>query len=77
MSTARELNYIICVDDEQVILNQIATQLEEQFGDLCTIECAESAEEALTLMHDIIKEGGYIRLVITDQVMPGMGEIIS
>lgn len=71
-ASARELNYIICVDDEQVILNQIATQLEEAFGDLCTIECAESAEEALALMDDIAAEGGYLRLVITDQVMPGM-----
>jgi predicted acylesterase/phospholipase RssA/CRP-like cAMP-binding protein/DNA-binding NarL/FixJ family response regulator len=71
-SPSRELNYIICVDDEQVILNQIATQLEEAVGDICTIEYAESAEEALALMNDIQKEGAYIRLVITDQVMPGM-----
>ncbi len=71
-STSRELNYIICVDDEQVILNQIATQLEEEFGDICVIEYAESAEEALDLMDDIAEEGGFIRLVISDQVMPGM-----
>ena len=71
-STSRELNYIICVDDEQVILNQIATQLEEEFGDICTIDYAESAEEALELMDEIETEDGYIRLVISDQVMPGM-----
>jgi len=71
-STLRELNYIICVDDEQVILNQIATQLEEEIGNIYTIEYAESAEEALALMNEIQNDGGYVRLVITDQIMPGM-----
>jgi NTE family protein len=72
VTISREENYIICVDDEQAVLNQLATQLEHEFGDLCTIECAESAEEALSLMDALEKEGGIIRLVITDQVMPGM-----
>lgn len=71
-SHLREFNYIICVDDEQIILNQIATQLEETFGEQYTIEYAESAEEALELIEDIAKDGGYIRLVISDQMMPGM-----
>ena len=71
-STPRELNYIVCVDDEQIILNQISTQLEEEFAHQCTIEYAESAEEALELMEEITEEGGLIRLVISDQVMPGM-----
>jgi predicted acylesterase/phospholipase RssA/CRP-like cAMP-binding protein/CheY-like chemotaxis protein len=72
VTTLRELNYILCVDDEQAVLNQLTTQLEEEFGNQCAVECAESAEEALSLMDDIEKEGGYIRLVITDQIMPGM-----
>lgn len=71
-STPREENYIICVDDEQIILNQISAQLEEEFGDQCTIEYAESAEEALEIMEELTEEGGAIRLVISDQVMPGM-----
>ncbi len=70
--TPREINYIICVDDEQVILNQISTQLEEAFGDVCTVENAESAEEALVIMDDLIASGCCIQLVISDQVMPGM-----
>ena len=34
----REQPYIICVDDEQAILNQLSAQLEDAFGDLCIIE---------------------------------------
>ncbi len=68
----REKNFIICVDDEQSILNQLSTQLDEAFGELCMIEYAESAEEALALMDDIEKDGGSTLLVISDQVMPGM-----
>jgi len=71
-SGSREKNFIICVDDEQSILNQLSTQLDGAFGELCMIEYAESAEEALTLMEDIEKEGGSTLVVISDQVMPGM-----
>ena len=70
--TSGELQYIICVDDEQVILNQVSAQLEEAFGDMSIIENAESAEEALELMDELVAAGHGIRLVISDQVMPGM-----
>ena len=70
--SSREKNYIICVDDEKAILNQLAIQLEEAFGELCVIEYAESAEEALAVMEDIKQGGGAILVVISDQVMPGM-----
>ncbi|MBN1550802.1 response regulator, partial [bacterium] len=65
-------NYIICVDDEQAVLNQLSNQLEEAFGNVCMVEYAESAEEALSLLEEISREGGNICLVISDQVMPGM-----
>ncbi len=41
----RNKHYILCVDDDQSVLNQLATQLEEAFGDLCLVESAESAEK--------------------------------
>ncbi len=76
---SREKNFIICVDDEQSILNQLSTQLDEAFGDLCMIEYAESAEEALGLMEEIKQDGGSTLVVISDQVMPGMkgGEFLE
>ena len=67
-----EQNYIICVDDEQAVLNQLSIQISEAFGDLCLVEGAESAEEALALMEELTSSGGKILLVISDQVMPGM-----
>ncbi len=70
--SSHEKNYIVCVDDEQSILNQLSSQLEGAFGDLCMIEYAESAEEALELIQDIKEEGGSLMLVISDQIMPGM-----
>lgn len=70
--SSKELSYIICVDDEQSILNQLSVQLDTAFGEICSIECAESAAEALELMENIQAEGGNILLVISDQMMPEM-----
>jgi len=65
-------HYLLCVDDDQAILNQLSSQLEEAFGDICFFEYAESAEEALELLADIEQQGDSLQLVISDQVMPGM-----
>ena len=40
---------IICVDDEQIVLNSLNTQLRKKFGSRYGYEFAESAEEALRL----------------------------
>ena len=72
MFSSRDTDFIICVDDDQSVLNQLETQLEGAFGNICSIESAESAEEALALIDEIEKDGGLILLVISDQVMPNM-----
>jgi len=64
--------YIVCVDDEQAVLNQLSAQLTRRFGDTHLVECAESAEEALQLIAEITAAGDAVELVICDQVMPGM-----
>ncbi len=64
--------YAICVDDEQAVLNQLAAQLEGHFQHFCEFGYAESAEEALTLYHEVIAQGRRVWLIISDQVMPGM-----
>ncbi|MGE0453514.1 MAG: ATP-binding protein [Vicinamibacteria bacterium] len=63
---------ILCVDDEQAVLNQLSALLARAFGDAYRIECAQSAEEALSLIEEAFAEGGSVALVICDQVMPGM-----
>jgi sigma-B regulation protein RsbU (phosphoserine phosphatase) len=64
--------FAICVDDNQAILNQLAAQLEEHFQYFCEFEYAESAEEALSLYHELVGKGYRVWLIICDQVMPGM-----
>jgi two-component system chemotaxis response regulator CheY len=64
--------YIVCVDDEQAVLNQLSAQLTRRFGDTHLVECAESAEEALRLIAEVFGAGDVVELLICDQVMPGM-----
>jgi len=63
---------IICVDDEQGILNSLNIQLQNRFGDRYDYEFAESAEEALELYDELIEEGLQVVMIISDQIMPGL-----
>jgi len=64
--------HIVCVDDEQAVLDQLSAQLTRRFGATHRVECAESAEEALALVDEIFTAGDEVELVICDQVMPKM-----
>jgi CheY-like chemotaxis protein len=63
---------IISVDDEKIILDSLKSQFEINFQDKYLFEFAESAEEALELIDELIEEGINIILVISDYQMPGM-----
>ncbi len=63
---------IICVDDEKVVLDSLSKELEFSLGDNFVIEPAESGEEALELLQDLIAENKDIPVLISDQLMPGM-----
>ncbi|PID57843.1 hypothetical protein CSB45_06375 [candidate division KSB3 bacterium] len=65
-------NFIICVDDQPEIVGSLMTQLENAVGDLCEIEVAESAAEALEVLDELLEQGEQIDIVITDEIMPGM-----
>jgi CheY-like chemotaxis protein len=47
-------------------------ELQEAFGNMYLYELAESAEEALELMEDLVQEGLRIIIIISDWLMPGM-----
>jgi two-component system chemotaxis response regulator CheY len=64
-------DYILCVDDEQAVLNQLSALLGRRLGEEYRIECAESADEALSLIAELHDGGDQVQLVICDQVMPG------
>lgn len=63
---------ILCVDDERIILSSLKAQLQNNLPTNYQIEVAESAEEALEIIEDLINENITIPLIIADQIMPGM-----
>lgn len=58
---------IVCVDDEQAVLNSLNTQLKRKFQDKYHYEFAESGDEALEIIEELEKEGFSLVMVISDQ----------
>lgn len=63
---------ILCVDDEEMILNSLGDQLRRHFGDQYVYEFAESADEALEVIDELNKEDVSIIVIVSDWLMPGM-----
>jgi PAS domain S-box-containing protein len=63
---------IICVDDEPTILDSLEIDLLKAFEDKYLIETAESGEEALELLSELLAENYEVPLVISDHIMPNM-----
>ncbi|MBF0352506.1 MAG: response regulator [SAR324 cluster bacterium] len=61
---------ILCVDDEQMVLNSLDSQLRKKISGY-VFEFAESAEEALEIVADLRPED-HLAMVISDQIMPGI-----
>ena len=63
---------VICIDDEQVVLDSLIRELSESLEDECEIETALGGAEALELVDEILEDGSEIALVISDYIMPDM-----
>jgi diguanylate cyclase (GGDEF)-like protein len=63
---------ILCVDDEEGVLNALEQQLTTRFGNECEIACAQSGDDALELIDEMERDGERLAVVIADQIMPGM-----
>ncbi len=63
---------ILCVDDEIAVLSSLKTELKNNFGKDYIIEIAESGEEALELLTELLESNYEIPLVIADYIMPYM-----
>jgi DNA-binding NtrC family response regulator len=61
---------ILCVDDEKVVLDSLTSQLKAVYRHAFEIERASGVEEAFEVIEDIVAEGGDIRLIISDWLMP-------
>lgn len=63
---------ILCVDDENIVLQSIKTELFDLFGDKFMIETAESGPEALEIFAELQHDHYDIPVIISDYIMPGM-----
>ena len=63
---------ILCVDDESIILESLNEQLEKYFGPDYLYEAAESAEEGLEIIEELLKDEIKILIIVADWLMPGM-----
>lgn len=62
---------ILCVDDENIILESLIEQLKKYFGDGFLYEIAENAEEGMEIIEELIKDGIKNIIIVTDWLMPG------
>jgi len=63
---------IICVDDEDIILEALKDQLGPFFENQYLIETSTTAEEALEIYEELVENKYEIPVVISDYLMPGM-----
>ncbi|PKD44610.1 response regulator [Rhodohalobacter barkolensis] len=62
--------YILVVEDEPEVLDSIVRDITE-FEDYFTVEMADTAEEAESLIDEITGRDGKIGLILCDHVLPG------
>ncbi len=67
-----EKGYIICVDDDLAMLEQLWQQLVDLTSSTHEVVMAKSGEEALQTLYDLHHKGKTVEMVITDLIMPGM-----
>jgi putative two-component system response regulator len=65
-------DYILCVDDEAIILSSLKVEFRNEFGRDMDIEIALSGPEALALADELAAEGRQPVLAVSDQRMPEM-----
>ena len=63
---------IICVDDEDIILEALKDQLSTFLGAEFDVETALDAEEAMEIFKELSEQGVPVPVVISDYLMPGM-----
>jgi PAS domain S-box-containing protein len=63
---------ILCVDDEQMVLQALRLELRHFFGNDYAIETADHGPAALALLEHLQGEGREVGVIITDYMMPQM-----
>lgn len=63
---------LLCVDDEQMILESLQMQLVSHFKESVDYEFANSAQDALEIIAELESRKVASLVIITDWLMPGM-----
>lgn len=63
---------ILCVDDEEVVLESLKEQLKRKFGDEYLYETTESVEDAWEVIEELMSDEVKIVIIISDWLMPEM-----
>lgn len=63
---------ILCVDDEQTVLDSLEIELHKALGNDYRIEFADSGEDALALIEELLEKSYEIAVVIADYLMPNI-----
>ena len=67
-----ERGYILCVDDDLALLENLWQQITDLHGVTHEVLMAKSAEEGLGVLYDLHHQGKSVEMVISDLMMPGM-----
>lgn len=68
---------ILCVDDEEMIVDALKMELMSSLPEDIVIETARNAEEAFQIVEESVNQGDNFILIISDQRMPGMpGDVL-
>jgi DNA-binding NtrC family response regulator len=62
--------HILVIEDEPEVLDALVRDL-ENFEELFPVEMVATAEEARTVIDDILDTGGRIGLILCDHILPG------
>ena len=63
---------LLCVDDENLLLESLRVELRREVGSEFEIETSVNGEEALGLVRSLLLEGRDLVMVISDENMPGL-----
>ena len=62
---------IVCVDDENIILDSLGEQIENMFGGEFIYEYAENADEGMEVLEELTNEDISVVVIVSDWLMPG------
>ena len=63
---------ILCVDDENIVLDSLKAQLKRCLGNELNYETAMNAEEAFEIIKELHDEGMQTIIIVSDWLMPGI-----